>query len=272
MFGFWIKKTFFDLWDNLLTVILVNLGFYFIIAALLGSMYGIAFLAGALLPAGTALHAFIVNLLVLLICGALIAVYSGAVAWIMHKIVEYEKPSFGDFIAGLKATWRPSLLFGLIQGALLALVLNAAQIYLTKGDNMLNWVLFFILFWVYLTWMMASQYFFPLQSRYDRKPFKNIKKMFILFFDNLTFTILCLTLVSLVELGLSFALFFLLPGFAGLMLLQAVALKLRAMKYDYLDEHPQANRRKIPWSVLLVEDRERVGKRSLKSMFMPWKE
>jgi hypothetical protein len=42
-------------------------------------------------------------------------------------------------------------------------------------------------------------------------------------------------------------------------------------KYDYLEKNP-GDRRRIPWDALLVEDRERVGKRTLKGMIFPWKE
>jgi hypothetical protein len=272
MFGFWIKKTFFDMWDNLLTVVIVNFGFYAVAALILGGLYGASAVSTMLIPAGSVFGTFLANLIVLAFGGALITVYGGAVSFVTRKIADYEKPGFSDFITGLRDTWRPSLVFGLIQGALLALIINAAQIYLAKTDNLLNWLLFFILFWIYLTWLMAAGYFLALQSRYDSKLVKNIRKMFILFFDNTVFSILGLSLISLLVTGLSFFLFFILPGFAGVLLLQATALKLRALKYDYLDAHPQAHRRKIPWSTLLEDDRERVGKRTLKGMFMPWKE
>jgi hypothetical protein len=44
------------------------------------------------------------------------------------------------------------------------------------------------------------------------------------------------------------------------------------MKYDYLEENPRADRKHIPWETLLREERERVGKRTLKGMIFPWKE
>ncbi len=64
---------------------------------------------------------------------------------------------------------------------------------------------------------------------------------------------------------------FLLPGLTTIMLWHNAALKLRLYKYDYLEEHPDG-RRSIPWDALLVEEREKVGKRTLKGMIFPWKE
>jgi uncharacterized membrane protein YesL len=272
MLGFLIKKSFYDMWDNMLLVILLNFGFFGILGVVIGAMYGLAALSTAILAVPTVLGALVINLIAFAFSGGLISVYAGACACLTRTIADYEKPVFGDFITGLKKTWRPSLLFGLLQGALIALILNAASVYLASVGNLFNWLLFFVLFWIYLTWLMASQYFFALQARFDQKLFKNIRKMFILFFDNTLFTMLALSFVSLIVMGISFFLFLVIPGFAGILLLQAVALKLRALKYDYLDAHPQAKRRKIPWQTLLAEDRERVGKRTLKGMFMPWKE
>jgi hypothetical protein len=48
--------------------------------------------------------------------------------------------------------------------------------------------------------------------------------------------------------------------------------KLRLLKYDYLENDSDANRKRIPWDALLIDERERVGKRSLRGMIFPWKE
>jgi uncharacterized membrane protein YesL len=272
MFGFFIKKSFFDMWDNLLAVILLNFGFYAVFALILALLYGISVLYPLILPAQPPFALFLSNLVILVLAGMLVGVYTGAASAMTRKIADYEKPSFGGFLAACQESWRPSLLFGLIQGALLGLILNAASVYLHNMDNLLNPLLFFILFWIYLTWLMASQYFYALQSRYDKKLRKNVRKMFIMFFDNPVFTILGLTLVSLFVFGLSVVFFLIVPGLTSILVMQAVALKLRVLKYDYLEANPQANRRKIPWKSLLVPDRERVGVRTLKGMFFPWKE
>ena len=49
-------------------------------------------------------------------------------------------------------------------------------------------------------------------------------------------------------------------------------MKLRLYKYDYLEENPDAKRNDIPWDALLIDERERVGKRTLRGMIFPWKE
>ncbi|MBN2353229.1 MAG: hypothetical protein JXD23_11710 [Spirochaetales bacterium] len=271
MFGFFIKKSFFDMWDNLLPIIILNVGFCVMLALSLGAMWGVGALMLELGATGTGFGIFIANLAVLTLCGAILGVYTGAASVMTTTIADYSKPTFAEFFRALKETWKPSLLFGVIQGVLLSLIVNAAGVYLHNMNNLINPLLFFIIFWIYLTWLMASQYFFALQGRFDKKFRKNLRKMFIMFFDNPMFTIFGLTLLSLFVFGLSIVLFFILPGFTSILLMQSVALKLRVLKYDYLDANPQADRRKIPWYTILEPERELVGKRTLKGMFFPWK-
>ena len=44
------------------------------------------------------------------------------------------------------------------------------------------------------------------------------------------------------------------------------------LKYDYLESHPPANKKDIHWSLLLREDLEIIGRRSLKEIIFPWME
>jgi hypothetical protein len=97
-----------------------------------------------------------------------------------------------------------------------------------------------------------------------------LKKMFLLLLDNPLFSF-GLFLGSLLILAVSVFTVFLLFGVTTLLLWWNTALKLRLYKYDHLEKHPD-DRRRIPWDALLVEDRERVGKRTLKGMIFPWKE
>jgi hypothetical protein len=98
-----------------------------------------------------------------------------------------------------------------------------------------------------------------------------LRKCFIVFFDNTFFAVL-LGIGSVAILIGSFFTALLIPGLAGLILWHQVGLKLRLYKYDYLEENPEANRKQIPWDALLIDDRDRVGKRTLRGMIFPWKE
>ncbi len=91
-------------------------------------------------------------------------------------------------------------------------------------------------------------------------------------FDNLALTIyLCFIMVP-VQMLLwpltAFGAF----GPAGIQLYMNSALRLLIFKYDWLEENPDAKRKDVPWYELLIDEKERVGKRTLKGMIFPWKE
>jgi hypothetical protein len=89
--------------------------------------------------------------------------------------------------------------------------------------------------------------------------------------DNPLFCILSFIL-TLVMLVLSVVLAFLLPGPGGVLLFLDEGLRLRLLKYDWLEANPEANRRKIPWETLLIDEQEKTGTRSFKSFIFPWKD
>jgi hypothetical protein len=257
MFGFLIKKTFFDMWDNLIRIVILNLGFLLPGAAI---AYSTAWIVDGRLTAG----------LFLLIPGlATFFAYSGVVSAMTSMIADYTKPEFKDFLPALKATYPSSLLFALINSALVILFQVAFYVY-GGIRSFVGPLASSFLFWVLIFWILAFQYFYSIQARLDKKLRKIIKKMFLLLLDNPLFSVgLCIG--TLLILVLSFVTAFLIPGIASILLWWNVALKLRLYKYDYLEEHPDA-RRNIPWDALLTDDRERVGKRTLKGMIFPWKE
>jgi hypothetical protein len=64
---------------------------------------------------------------------------------------------------------------------------------------------------------------------------------------------------------------FLIPGPAGILLYLDEALRLRLLKYDWLEAHPDEGRR-IPWDALLIDEREKTGTRSFRNFIFPWKD
>ena len=196
-------------------------------------------------------------------------VYSGTVSTMSFLIADYTKPEFKDFLPALKGTYPTSLLFAGVNLILVLLFQVAFRVY-GGVQSFVGPLASSFLFWVLIFWILAFQYFFSIQARLDKNFRKILKKMFLLLLDNPLFSI-GLLIGSLVTLAISAFTAFLLPGITSIFLWWNVALKLRLYKYDYLEEHPDA-RRNIPWDALLTEDRERVGKRTLKGMIFPWKE
>jgi hypothetical protein len=81
MFGFLVKKAFFDMWDNLFRILLMNLGYialfawFFLLVPLFSAVPLLLFAAAA------------IGIL-------LFAVYSGAVSRMCSEISDYRQPGF----------------------------------------------------------------------------------------------------------------------------------------------------------------------------------
>ncbi|MCX7030315.1 MAG: hypothetical protein NTU62_09370 [Spirochaetes bacterium] len=333
MFGFLVKKTFFDMWDNMFRIILLNLAFL----ALMGMIALPSLLSGDV-PADAAAASgsasvsaqssvqkapaaplsdaemeadfntflsecaakpfsaplarillmlgpvrgsqligmliarqplIVLPLVILLIGVAALAALCGVASRMTSEIADYKQPGFADFLASLKESWANSLLGAGLLAGYLFVVSIAFPFYAGKG--VVGWLAMGLLFWVTVAALLAVQYFFPIQSRLDRKFRKIVRKSFLLLFDNTIFSFGLLA-VALIIFGVSAFTAFLLPGISTIFLWWNAALKLRLYKYDWLEQNPGADRRKVPWDALLIDDRERVGKRTLKGMIFPWKE
>jgi len=257
MFGFLVKKAFFDMWDNMFRIIIMNLGY-------------IAVLAIFFLLAPLFISVPVLFFITLALGIAVLAAYTGAVSRMCSEIADYKQPGFQDFLVFLKESWPSSLLLALIITGYLLIISVAFQFY-GGMKSLVGPLAVALLFWVTVAGSLASQYYFPIQSRLDRKFRKIFRKTFLVFFDNPGFSIGLFLCALIILVGSAFTAL-LLPGISSIFLWWNIAFKLRLYKYDWLEQNPGVNRRRIPWDALLVNDRERVGKRTLKGMIFPWKE
>jgi len=257
MIGFLIKKNFFDLWDNLFKVALINIGF---IISLLVPVYLPTLLTSV--P--------VLGILVLLIGILWCFVYLSAAALSLKVVSDYGNFGFAEFFANLKIVWPSGLVFGAIVFLGYMLLTLIMPFYFSWG-SMIGLFLWAIILWTLIVGVLALQFFFAVRSRLDIKITKILRKCFLIFFDNPLFCIGILIL-GLFTLAISLLTAFLFPGPAGLLLFLDESLRLRLLKYDYLEANPEANRRQIPWDALLIEEREKTGSRSFKSFIFPWKD
>lgn len=209
---------------------------------------------------------YAVMLIGVLWCG----VYFSAAALSLSSISDYKTFGFSDFFKNMKSSWRAGLIFGLIFFVLFIVITMVIPFYLSM-ESLMGLLLASVIFWTFAVMLLSLQFFFAIRSRLDTEPVKIIKKCFIIFFDNSGFSIFCL-FHNIVILIVSIFLALLFPGPAGILLYLDEAIRLRLLKYDYLEENPDANRRKIPWDALLIDEREKTGTRSLKSFIFPWKD
>lgn len=257
MILFLLKKTFFDVWDNLFTIFFVNVGCTLIIGA------------GLYLPSLLSFHPVPFYLGILLSLAAF-SLYVGGAALLARDVADYQAPGLKQFGRYLKEAWQAALALLVVIIAQLFILLVIIPWYFKMG-HVVGLVIASLLFWVNVIGWLAMQYYFPVQSRLTRHFKKIAQKSLLLFFDNPGFSVF-LGGGTLLLLVLSGVTAFLFPGLGVILLWHQVGLKLRLYKYDYLEQHPEAQKQPIPWDALLAEDRDRVGSRTLRGMIFPWKE
>lgn len=258
-----IKKWFFDLWDNLFHAMLMSVAFALLMALLMMGSFGL----GAMVP--------LLGYAAVALSIVLLFIYAGAVNRYTLGFVKSERFLFGDFPKYLKAGLIPAALMGILSLVAVFLFLTGIRFY-GSLNSMIGIIAIALLFWALVFWVFAVQYWLPLNAQIEPNSRKLIKKSFLLFIDNPMFT-LFMFIGAVIITVLSVLTASLFPGFTGLILWFQVGLKLRMYKYDYLEtlgEEALQSKKKvvIPWDTLLAAERERIGSRTLRNMFFPWKE
>ncbi|MDR2149574.1 MAG: hypothetical protein LBO67_01875 [Spirochaetaceae bacterium] len=258
MIGFLIKKTFYDSWDNLLKIVLLNLGF--IICAMAPIFIPPLLEKVPVLGYG-----------MLFVGIALCCVYLSTVALSLKSISDSSFLGFREFFGNIKHALPAGLVFACFVFIAWLLIDIAIPFYLFSMNSLVGIFFAAVIFWTMAIGFFSLQFFFAIHFRLNNSILKSLKKCFIVFFDNSLFCIFIFGYNALCLL-ISFFLAFLVPGPAGLLLFLDEAFRLRLLKYDFLEENPGAPRKKIPWDTLLIDERERTGTRSLKNFIFPWKD
>lgn len=257
MKGFFVKKAFFDGWDNLIGMVLLNIVYIAIFFLFVSSF--------ALVEYGP-LPFFLAILALLFVT----AVFSGAVSNVAYGYSDYRRDTWNDLKAGFSRYFRHSLLMFLIYVVLALLTLFIIPFYM-GNFGIIGAVISVILIWLVIFSVMALPYYFALSSYLPGdRPLKTLKKCFIIMGDNMGFSIFFL-LYNIVCVALTLFTVGLIPGVAGMNLASHDAVRLLMMKYDYLEENPDADRKHLPWTDILFDEEEKVGPRSFKNMIFPWK-
>ena len=266
---FFVKKNFRDGWDNIPWIITFNIVILAFAAAAYFSIVGI-FAIEALSDAFAIALSFAIIFAGLFFILSLLLSISDVAA----KIADFKSAAYKEIFTNMKDAFKDSFQLTLILTAAALLIGIGIPFYL-KMQNMMGFLLAAVLFWVAISIILALQWFMPLRSQMKGDFKKTLKKSFIIFFDNIGFSIF-LFIYTIFLTAFSILLAFIMPGITGIILAQNNALRLRLYKYDWMEEHPELSekeaRKSIPWKELIAEDVETLGPQTLKGLIFPWKQ
>lgn len=257
MITFFIKKAFFDGWDNL-----------YLLAALNGIFLGLLLLF-LVVPIALAFPIWL-SIIIAGIGILLLSIWDVVVTDTMYDIADGKSVHFADIKVAIKGSIKLGLLLGVVNILIAVAIMVAIPFYLGQ-KAVLGIFIGGLLFWMMVLAMLILQYVPAVFARERGTPRQAFKTAIYLFIDNPGFSIF-LFFWRILTFAISIFVVLLAPGPAGSSLASAVAVRLRMKKYSYLNENLGANRRHIPWDDLLQEEKERVGKRTLKGMIFPWKD
>ena len=262
MFGFIIKKNFCDGWDNLLSVVVVNLVFLF-------TGFGLVYLN--LIALNINLYLFYISFPISCIIYSILIFAFGDLA---AKVANFEGIHLLDYFKNISSVLKDATIFGFLFSLFVMISVMCFRFYFIENKTIVYGFFGALILWIDVFVLLALQWFVPIRSLMKNDLKKCLKKSFILFFDNTGFTVV-MAIYNLVLIALSIFFIGLIPSMAGISIGNTNALRIRLYKYDYLEEHPEITgrqRKKIPWEELIYEDRETLGPRTFRSFLFPWKD
>lgn len=278
MFGFFIKKNFCDVWDNLLHIFVVNL------VIMAGVAAGVFLCLFSVSFDGPVLVKNLFFTVALFIASSLVSILIFAECENASLIANFRAPTFKSYFSNIVPSIKDGVLFGLLVAVIYLIASVALPYYFNlwipedgSEGSIFGLLLMAVVFWFLVITVLSLQYFFAIRALMGNPFFKTLKKCFILFFDNTGFTILlffknlfnvALSILFIVSLGT-------VPGIASICLSCTNALRLRLYKYDWLEVNPDLTpkeQKDVPWKDLIAKDKRTLGPRKFKSFIFPWKD
>lgn len=272
MYGFLLKKNFCDGWDNLFSVVVINVIFTI---SMVGIILLSSFVTTKLGDDTTNMAFYLIQTGIMLLGIFIFSIFNFAYGELAAKIANFEGIHILDFFKRIPSVLKDAALFAIFITIIIFLSVYSIYFYIIQQQSYMSLFVGALIFWIDIFILLSLQWFAPIRSTFHNPFFKCLKKCFIIFMDNTGFS-LFMAFYTLILIALSILPIGFFPSLTGVSIAKHNAFRLRMYKYDYLEEHPELKtpreRRKIPWEELIYEDREALGPRKLRSFLFPWKE
>ncbi len=271
MMGLTIRKAFYDTWDNLGLVFLATVIFDLLLLIPVS-------LPGLLAETSPAL-AFAVQSAGIAICVG----WAGAFSVPVNRIVTGRSPAIRKQFRRILRGFLSGLAYGVVGVAVRATVLTAFQFYGALG-NAAGLIALAVVFWMTVAAIMIAGVLLPVRDQQDGSWWHTARQSALLAMDNPLFFlgVIVLPILGIVLIGVflspaaAFFAYLVFPGIGGWMVWLHVSVLLRSRKYEWLRDHPDAETggffRRFPWGEILMQERQDTGRRTIRSLFFPWKD
>ncbi|MBP5402889.1 MAG: hypothetical protein J6Y36_07010 [Treponema sp.] len=281
MILFLLKKNFFDSWENIINLLIPNLVIdVFFALGVFGYVkcgFPFSYLALGLVFTGVTLT----------------VVFAGCFGKNALSVANFGTATVGNYFSNIGQSFKDFFMFGMLAALVVLSAFTGLPLYM--GINGFIGFVFFTMLSIFIFIMaLGLQWFVALKIILGGDFKKTLRKCFEILFDNFGFSvfmlfyvwwpfIVCFVLLNVTGnlfsfpgvLGACVAVTVFLPGFSGGVLSYVNALRLRLYKYDWLEQHKDlkkaGTRKNIPWEALIKEDRDTLGKKSIRSLITPWK-
>ncbi len=252
-----IRKSFYDMWDNLLGLVLSNLVCN-------------AFIAGFVFTTGIGGNLSGTGKFTLTFAGLVFfCLYTTGFSGTAHSWTSFKNGIFINFAGSLKAGFTHFLFYC---AETVFLVVNAGFLipFYYRGTGFASTLICAFLCFAEFELFLSVQYYLPLfQAMPEDGPLKTFRKSLLLVTENFLFTVF-LVIHSAFNIVLSAVTLFFLPGLSSVAVLRNNAVRLLLIRYDWMEEK-HVDRHHIIVSDMLASENAAVGHRTLKDFFFPWK-
>lgn len=270
MFAFFLKKNLCDVWDNFFYIVICN--FFLMIAVFISGFF---FTMTLTLSLQLGLKALCIFIMIVFNC-FLFSLFYFSNGQNASRISNFDLPRYSDFWRGVRNALIDAIFLGFFKGLLICTICVSLPYYCLRWEETKNFIQAIFAaasFWFLVVTVFALQWFLGIKTiLLEDSFFRCLKKCYILFFDNLGFTI-ALFGVNIANVLITILTFGLFPGLSGIAVTNVNAFRLILLKYDWLqtqDKLSLSKKRKIPWDELLVGDKNILDNRTVKGLFFPW--
>lgn len=261
MISFFLRKNFYDGWDNLFDLLAPNL----LINSLFLFMFYLAYLTRESLA---------VWILLAVLFVFVYSLFSLALARSMHSSLKGEIRAapfalFRTVLKNLLPSLKDAFIFASLTSVLFCFAVSAYLLFFRLHSSVLSLSAGFCYLWLFALLALTLGYYPSLSASLEVSPIRRLRFALLIVLDN---PLPCFFLVFYSLSLIALSVFFLgtVPGLSGLSMAKENAVRLFLKKYDFISKNTDG-KNGFSWKKVLKAEKEALSMRGIKDFLFPWK-